>query len=148
MLLKIIHHAHSILRWFLIILLLVAVQNAFRLWQGKKVTKRIDKKIFSLAAVLVYLEALIGCITYYLNWGGKISFGSLYNPVRVYFSITHPILMLSALLFITVGYLSYLKVGSTNKRFKWIFFFYAIGLILILVGIPWPFQNLGVSGWF
>ena len=115
MLLKIIHHAHSILRWFLIILLLVATQNAFRLWQGKKVTKRIDKKIFSLAAVLVYLEALIGCITYYLNWGGKISFGSLYNPVRVYFSITHPILMLSALLFITVGYLSYLKVGSTNK---------------------------------
>ncbi|MEL6276207.1 MAG: cytochrome B, partial [Bacteroidota bacterium] len=37
--------------------------------------------------------------------------------------------------------------AELNKGWRTIGVYYLIGLIIILVSIPWPFRNLG-AGWF
>lgn len=143
-----IKHAHSGLRWIIIILLLLAIVNAFGGWRGKKVYTPRDKKIHLFAMVFVHIQVLIGFLAYFLNWGGKVNFGNMANKMTRFFTVEHSTMMLLAIIVITVGFSKSKKILETPSRFKIIFITYLIGLLLILAGVPWPFrQDLG-AGWF
>jgi hypothetical protein len=46
-----------------------------------------------------------------------------------------------------MGYSKAKKKAEDSQKFKTTFWYYLIGLVLILVSIPWPFRGLG-AGWF
>ena len=72
--------------------------------------------------------------------------GMMKDKVMRFFAVEHPTMMLIALGLITIGYLQ-AKRNQNGLAFKKIFWYYLIALIIILVSIPWPFQQY-TSGWF
>lgn len=143
-----IRHAHSGLRWIVLILLLIAIINAFSGWQGKKPYTAQNKKLHLFAMVFVHIQLLIGLVAYMLNWGGKVNFSNMSNAMTRFFTVEHSFIMLVAMIVITIGFSKSKKITETPRRFKTIFITYLIGLVLILAGIPWPFRAHLGAGWF
>ncbi|BDS13615.1 cytochrome B [Aureispira anguillae] len=143
-----IKHAHSGLRWIVLILLLLAIVNAFSGWRSKKPYTAQNKKLHLFAMIFVHIQVLIGFISYLLNWGGKVNFGNMSNSMIRFFTVEHSTMMLLALIAITIGFSKSKKITETPSRFKMIFMAYLIGLLLILAGIPWPFRTALGAGWF
>ena len=64
-----------------------------------------------------------------------------------FLGVEHMVGMLIAIILITVGYKK-IKAGETDgKKFKSMFSYYGIALLLILASIPWPFR-FAQYGWF
>lgn len=137
-----IRHAHSGLRWIVLILLLLAIVNAFSGWRNKKNYTDKDKKVHLFAMIFVHIQLLIGLVALYLNWGSKVVLS-----MKNFYMREHIPLMLIAFILITIGFSKSKKIKETPRRFKTIFIAYSIGLVLILASIPWPFRGLG-TGWF
>ena len=139
-------HAHSGLRWIVLILLLAAIFNAFSkkksgVWTAK------DKKISLFAMIFTHVQFLIGLVLYFVS--PKVNFveGFMKDDVLRFFAVEHVLLMVVAIVFITVGHSKSKKAATDAGKFSAIAKFYLIGLVLILASIPWPFRDLG-SGWF
>ncbi len=137
-----IRHAHSGLRWIVLILLLLAIANAFSGWRNKKAYTDKDKKIHLFAMIFVHIQIVIGLIALVLNWGSKVTL-SMSN----FYMREHIPLMLVSMILITIGFSKSKKIADSAIRFKTIFIYYTITLVLILASIPWPFRGLG-TGWF
>jgi hypothetical protein len=140
-------HAHSGLRWVVLGLLIWAIVNAFNGWKLKKTYTDSDRKVHLFAMVSVHVQILIGFVLYALNWGVKVNFSQMSDSLIRFFTVEHIFIMLIAAVLLTVGFARGKRMSDDVARFKFIFYTYLIGLILIIVGIPWPFRELG-AGWF
>ena len=56
-------------------------------------------------------------------------------------------LMLIFIVLVTVGYAKSKRAVEDAQKFRIAFIYYLLALIVLLLGIPWPFRNLG-AGWF
>ena len=142
---SILTHAHSGLRWVALILLLLAIVNAFT-------SKEYDKKhrlINLFAMVSLHTQLLIGLIQYF-GTSTKVQFieGWMKNPLLRFYGMEHILLMIIAIALVTIGHSKSKKGTTPEEKFKPIKLFYLIGLILILAGIPWPFREVLGGGWF
>lgn len=139
-------HAHSGLRWIVLILLVLSVVNALRKGSGGAFTDG-DRKIALFTLIFTHVQLLLGLTLYFTSQ--KVQFGAdmMSNAAFRFYSVEHITIMLIAIALITVGY-TRMKKGATDRA-KWrsLLIFYGIGLLLILAGIPWPFRGLG-AGWF
>ncbi len=139
-------HAHSGLRWVVLILLLMAIFNAFSKKNGGTWTDK-DKKITLFAMVFTHIQLVIGLILYFTSAKVVFSGDMMGNSVLRFYAVEHILMMLVAIALITVGYSKAKRAASDAKKFGAVATFYLIGLILILASIPWPFRNLG-GAWF
>lgn len=135
-------HAHSGLRWVLLVLLIAAIAQAF----GNKNTRLTNenRKIPMFAMIFTHIQLLIGLVLY-LGVSGKVNFGDAFaNAATRFYTVEHLVGMLIAVALITVGHSKAKKSGS----FKPISTFYLIGLLVMLASIPWPFREGLGGGWF
>jgi len=132
-----IRHAHSGLRWVVLILLLMAIVNAYAGWSKKKSYGGKDKKIHLFAMVGMHIQVLVGFIYFYFKMGAT----------QAFFMREHLPMMLVAVILMTVGFSKAKKIKETPQKFKKISIMYTIALVLVLAAIPWPFRGLG-AGWF
>lgn len=139
-------HAHSGLRWVVLVLLVLAIANALGGWKKGKSYTAGDRKLHLFAMIAVHVQILLGFVLYFLDWGTKVDFSQMKNAMIRFFTVEHVFIMLIAAVVITIGF-SRGKRKEDTPRFKFIFTTYLIGLLLILAGIPWPFRALG-AGWF
>jgi 4-hydroxybenzoate polyprenyltransferase len=142
---SILTHTHSGLRWVALILLLLAIVNAFT-------SKEYDKKhrlINLFAMVSLHTQLLIGLIQYF-GTSTKVQFieGWMKNPLLRFYGMEHILLMIIAIVLVTIGHSKSKKGTTPEEKFKPVKLFYLIGLILILAGIPWPFREVLGGGWF
>lgn len=134
-------HAHSGLRYVVLALLIAAVGIAYSKWQLNDPN---DSKIYTYALISVHIQLLLGIVLYVMS--PKVDFGMMSDKLYRFFTVEHSLMMLIAIILITVGRVRSRKV-PVDSRHRTILFYYAMGLILILVSIPWPFRGLG-AGWF
>ncbi len=132
-----IRAAHSGLRWIILLLLLIAIVNAYKGWREKKSYTSKDKKLHLFAMIGVHIQVLVGFLYFYLKMGSTGAF----------FMREHLPMMLLAVIIMTVGFSKAKKKKVTPQKFKFIFISYLLALILILAAIPWPMRGLG-HGWF
>jgi NADH:ubiquinone oxidoreductase subunit 2 (subunit N) len=142
---SILTHAHSGLRWVALILLVLAIVNAFT----SKTYEKKHRMINLFAMVLLHTQLLIGLIQYF-GTSTKVQFieGWMKNPLLRFYGMEHILLMIIAIAFVTIGHSKSKKGTTPEEKFKPIKLFYLIGLILILAGIPWPFREALGGGWF
>lgn len=140
-------HAHSGLRWVVLILLLVSIFNAFS--KKKNGTWGAgDKKMALFTLIFTHIQLLIGIGIYFQS--AKVSFASgvMTDGFARFYTVEHVLGMIIAIALITIGYSKSKRADTDTKKFGAVATFYLIGLILILASIPWPFrENLGGS-WF
>ena len=133
--------AHSGLRYVVLALLIAAIFTAYSNWQKGSPG---DSKVYLFAFIATHTQLLLGLILYTMS--AKVNFDLISEKVFRFYSIEHIFMMLIAIVLITVGRIRSKKLTGAAKH-RTVLYFYAMGLIIILVAIPWPFRNLG-AGWF
>ncbi len=141
-------HAHSGLRWVALILLVAAIINAAKSQSSGNYLKK-DKMINLFAMVMLHVQLLIGLGLYFLS--PKVQFVEGWMKVSMYrfFGLEHILLMIVAIAVVTMGRSkAEKKLKGTRDKHRRILISYTIGLILILVSIPWPFREALGGSWF
>lgn len=137
-------HAHSGLRWVLLILLVTAIVNAFMKWKsGARFTGK-DKLIGILTIAVTHTTAILGFILYFVN-GKYKGFSEMSNKVARFYAVEHLLGMLLAVVFITIGYSKAKKATKDIAKFRKTLIWFLFALIFILISIPWPFIIAGAK---
>lgn len=138
-------HAHSGLRWVLLLALLTAIIAGFQAWKRGGQYKK-GAALFGL--IVTHVQLLIGLALYFI-YSPLVNFseGFMKDTVTRFYTVEHFVTMIIAIVLITVGYSRAKRKSEASAAGKAVFVFYLIGLLLILLGIPWPFRGLG-GGWF
>ncbi|MFN4144833.1 MAG: cytochrome B [Runella sp.] len=136
---EILVRAHSGLRYVVLGLLVAAIVVAF---QKRSQNNAPYSKMYLWAMIATHTQLLIGLVLYALGWGVKVRFDMMSDKFYRFYAIEHLVGMLIAIALITIGH-------SQAKKLKHgkVFTYYTVGLLIILLSIPWPFRNLG-AGWF
>ena len=143
-------HSHSGLRWIALILIVVAILNAFRSQASGQYGKK-DKMINLFAMVILHIQLLIGFLLFYMNEKSKVSFSEGWMKVDMFrfFGMEHIIGMILAITVITLGRSkAEKKLKGTRDKHRRVMMSYSIGLLLILLSIPWPFRASLGGAWF
>jgi len=138
-------HAHSGLRWIVLILLVCAVVNAM-MKKNKNSFSPGDKKLYLFTLISVHTQLLVGLVLYFAS--PKVNFSALFsNAMFRFYGMEHAVGMLLAIALFTIGYVKSKKAEEANKKHKIVFTYFLIALLIIIAMIPWPFRNFG-NGWF
>ena len=132
-----VRHLHSINRWIILILLLVTIVTAFSKWSSNKEYSEQDKKLALFTLISTHLQFIIGIILLFIS--NKISFdeGWIKNAEYRYFGMEHMLLMIIGVILITAGYSIAKRKTDAKSKFKTIWIFFGLGLLMIVFRIPW-----------
>ena len=140
-------HLHSIGRWIILLLLLIAIFNS--LVAGRRPWIRTDARTGSILTIFADIMFLVGVALWYFGPKGYKyiqGFGMkavMKDTYMRFFAIEHITMMLIAIILIHVGKAQGKKAISDKAKHRRTVIFYLIALIIILVAIPWPFRQLG-----
>ncbi len=139
-------HAHSGLRWVVLLLLIAAIFKALMKWRSNVNYSEADRKLNLFAMISMHVQLVLGLALFLMS--DKVNFTQMKgNDMLRFFTMEHTAMMLAAITLVTIGHAKAKRATDDAKKFKTIFTFYLIALLLILVGIPWPFRGFG-NGWF
>jgi len=132
---------HSYWAYFVIALLILTVINAILAKTNKKEFTHKDLRLGLFTLIVTHIQLLIGLAWYFMSPyfkvltenGGEV----MKNSAARLLAVEHPIMMLIAIVFITIGWSKHKKKTEDGDKFKTFIIFYGLGLILILSRIPW-----------
>jgi hypothetical protein len=138
---------HSVLRW---IILLLAVIVIFRSYAGMTTAGRVflpaDRRASLFLMISAHLTLVVGLYLWCFGpWGlaniQNLGFGEVMkDKVYRFYAVEHLFGMLVAIALITAGAGVAKRKIPDAAKFKRMFWCVVIGLVLILVTIPWPFR--------
>ncbi|HEV7779796.1 MAG TPA: hypothetical protein VGO58_00945 [Chitinophagaceae bacterium] len=146
-------HLHSVLRWIILILLLVAIYKSFAdrnkaFTSGHRKTGlflMITADSMLLVGLYQWFAGPLGLKSIQLNGIGNV----MKNASLRFFAVEHLLGMLIAIVLIHVGYNYSKKDIPDNRKHKRVLLFYGLALLIILISIPWPFRAVGAGRtWF
>ena len=145
-------HVHSIGRWILLLLLLIAIFNS--LIAGKRPYIKSDARTGLLLTIVADIMLLVGLALWY--WGPKgykliEAAGGMGNamkePITRFYGVEHITAMVIAIVLIHIGKAQGKKRITDSAKHRRTVIFYTIALLVILLSIPWPFRAIA-GGWF
>ncbi len=144
-------HLHSLLRWFLLALLIYVVVVSIIGWKQNQVYTKGYKKLVFYTVLTTHVQLILGLLLYVWNgWAGKWSeIGEVMSQsITRFFTLEHTLGMLIAVILITIGSARSKKVVEDSGKYKVVALMFGIALLLILLSIPWPFREVGFGrGW-
>ena len=146
-------HLHSVLRWVILILLLVAIYKSFA--DGSKPFASIHKKLGLFLMICADVMLLVGLYQWFAgDWGLKSIQRNgmsvvMKDSLLRFFAIEHTTGMLIAIILIHIGR-SYGKKNIPDfMKHKRTVLFFGLALLVLLISIPWPFRMVGAGRhWF
>ncbi len=149
---SILLHVHSIGRWILLLLLIIAIFNS--LIAGKRPFIKSDARTGLLLTIVADTMLLVGLILWYFGPKGYnliVAAGGMSNamkdPITRFYGIEHITAMIIAIVLIHIGKAQSKKAISDKVKHSRTVIFYTIALLVILLSIPWPFRDIA-GGWF
>ncbi len=139
-------HAHSGLRWILLLLIIAAILSTIGGLSGNKPFSGGVRRTALFTLIVTHIQLIIGLVLYFIS--PKVQFGpdTMSDSVLRFFAVEHISTMLIAVVLITLGYSRSKRASTDGGKYKAVFWFYLFGFLLLMAGIPWPFRGLG--GWF
>lgn len=143
---------HSILRWLVLGSLLYSIFRAYKGYSTNSIFTKADNSVRHWTATIAHIQLVFGILIYIqspiVKYFWKNFKEGIQNTEIVFFGLLHIFLMLSAIVLITTGSaLAKRKVNDTDK-FKTMFVWFSIALIVIFIAIPWPFSPLANRPYF
>ena len=136
-------HAHSGLRWVVLFLLIAAIITAYNNNKKGVPYSKDANKLGLFTLIFTHIQLLLGLALYFTSPYVKFEGGIMKDSLLRFYTVEHILMMVIAITFITIGYSKTKKTRNWKKQFT----FYLLGLIVILLAIPWPFRGLN-AGWF
>lgn len=137
---------HSIIRWLVLASLIYAIVNALHGWLNKRPFTYADDKVRHVTATIAHLQLAIGFVLYF-NSPFVLYFRQHYHEAvkqlpYLFFGMIHIGMMTLAIILITIGSAAAKRRQTDEQKFKIMTLWFIIGLIIILISIPWPFSPL------
>lgn len=132
-----IQNAHSGWAYLVIVFLLIAVINAFIGLSSKKEFTEKDRKLALFALIFTHIQLVFGLVLYFVSPMGKAVIGEMKDSALRLTWLEHPLLNIIAIILITIGWSKHKNLTTSNAKFKTFAVFYTIGLVLILLRIPY-----------
>jgi H+/gluconate symporter-like permease len=133
--------AHSVVRWFILVVFIYATIRAFYGWLQKKEFSKTDKRVLLVSSSLAHLQLLIGVWLYFVSPLVSFFLNNFHVAVHLkefrFFGMEHALIMLIAIIFITIGSSVAKRKKTDIAKFKTIAIWYALALILIVGAIPY-----------
>ncbi len=136
-------HTHSGLRYVVLLLILVTVFNAYKAMSSKSPVSGQARKWSLFALIFTHVQILLGLILYFTSSKVQFNSATMSDAHLRFFTVEHISMMLIAVILVTFGY-RMAKQGNARRMF----WYYLIGLIVILAAIPWPFRTALGGHWF
>lgn len=137
---------HSALRWFVLLFVLYALHRAFTGYRQKRKFNKGDNTVRHWTATLAHLQMMIGMLLYVkspvVNYFWKNTSVTLQNLQYVFYGLIHILLMLTAIVFLTIGSAKAKRQTEDQQKYKTILLWFSAALLIILLAIPWPFSPL------
>lgn len=136
---------HNIIRWAVLLFGVLTVLNAFTGTVKKRVFTESDNKSNLLFMISCDIQLLLGLILLFGNhWMSRMQ--NLKTDVSVrFFIMEHAFMMILAWILVHVGRVVVKKAGTDAGKHKRMLIFFGLALLLILISIPWPFRQAGIS---
>jgi hypothetical protein len=140
-------HLHNLLRWIIVILLLLSIIKSFTGWKGKKTLSEWDGRIWLFTMIASHITLLLGLYQWLMGRYGVLTYeipeglSRMKDPFIRFFQVEHPISMLLAVLFITLGRGMAKKEMSDTDKYRKAFLYFIVAGLLLLVAVPWPFRG-------
>ena len=128
---------HSGWAYLALLLLVIAVVNSLIGLSSKKEFTAKDRKIALFGLIATHIQLVVGMMLYFISPLGYAVFGQMKDAALRLTSLEHPLTNLIAITLITIGWSKHKKAATNEAKFKSIALFFGLGLLLILIRIPW-----------
>lgn len=138
---------HSIIRWAIVILGIVAVYRAARGQSNHKPWTLTDNAISLGFTSALDLQLLIGLVLFLFSPITVLAIHELDLALEArvlrFWTFEHPILMVAAVVLAHVARVRIRRHTEPNRRHRAVMVFIGLALLLVLAGMPWPFLPYG-----
>ena len=137
---------HSFVRWLVLVSLGYALFRGYQGWLGNRMFTKHDDLVRLTTATLVQIQLLLGLTLYFIS--PIVEYFLHHFKVAVherqlrFFGMEHITMMLIAITVITVGSIRAKRKSTDHDKFKTMALWFSVGLLLILMSIPWGFPPL------
>jgi hypothetical protein len=135
---------HSFVRWFVLISLLFAIYRAYNGLFTKKIFSRLDNSVRHWTATFAHIQLVIGIWLYFIspiiNYFLHNYKDAVHQRQIRFFGMEHSLMMIIAIVVITIGSAKAKRKQTDSEKFKTIAIWFTIGLLIILISIPWTFS--------
>ncbi len=146
-----LQHLHNLMRWVILILAVLTLVKSFSGMSNKKAFTAGDRKTALFLMISADVQLLLGLLLYMMKgWMSSFSQGGVMaNAASRFWAVEHIFGMVVALVLIHLGFSAAKKNMDDATKFKKLFWFTLIALVIILATIPWPFRVEGIGRpWF
>ena len=137
---------HSFVRWLVLSSLLYALFRAYRGWLGHRAFTKHDDTIRHTTATIAHIQLLLGLTLYFISPIVDYFLHHFREAVHErqlrFFGMEHITMMLIAITVITLGSGKAKRKNTDQDKFKTMAIWFTVGLLLILMSIPWGFPPL------
>ena len=138
---SVLQNIHSYWAYIVLIVLFIAILNAFiGRFSNKPFTIK-DLRISLFGLVVTHIQLFLGLVLYFLSprfsaWQEGVGAVMSDSTLRLYL-VEHPITNIFSVVLITMGWSIHKRQPESGKRFMRIGLFYLLGFGLLLSRIPW-----------
>lgn len=123
---------HSLNRFVLLILLVVAIVKSLMGWLNKSPFEKSDDKLSLFLFISTHTQLLLGLILYFFGSAVIFSGASMKDTVARYWLVEHSTGMLIAIVLISLGRILSKKLSDSTAKHKRMFVYNITALIIIL----------------
>ena len=133
---------HSYWAYVVLLVLILSTVNAVIKFFADKDFDPKDFRISLFTLICMHIMLLIGIVLFfskgYIGIIGEEGIGEIIkNSALRNLIIEHPLSMIIATAFVTIGYSKHKKKLVSRPKFKMLAIFYTLALILVIAKIPW-----------
>ncbi|MEQ9442507.1 MAG: hypothetical protein RIG62_25940 [Cyclobacteriaceae bacterium] len=142
---------HSLFRWLVLLSLLYAIYRAYRGWLTQQPFTQLDDRVRHRTATIVHIQWLLGIILYFISPAVDYLWHNFREAVHQqdarFFGMEHASMMFIAVIVISLASARSKRQATDRQKFKTMAIGFSIGLLIILLSIPWPFSPLVSRPW-
>lgn len=130
-------HTHSMMRYFILAVLILAILKSIGGWMRKSEYDKFDNRLAFFAMLFVHLQIVLGFVMYFLSPKVMIDNMALAmkTPLVRYYTVEHVLMMLIVAALITIGRVVSKKKATDLQKHKVISIYYGLSLVIILVTV-------------
>jgi hypothetical protein len=141
-------HTHSLLRFFVLALLIIVVLKSFIGWVGKQPFTKTDNKLSLWLLIATHTQLLVGLVLYFVSPWVIFSGTTMKDPGTRYWTVEHGFMMILAIILITVARISHKKLPNDTLKHQRLFLLNGIALVIIVIAIGASGRGLLVPSWW
>ncbi len=134
------------MKWIVLLTLTISIVNSLYGYYRNSAFSKASNSLRHWTATMAHIQLLLGITLYVQSPITKYFWNNFSqateNSDGLFFGLIHMLLMLVAIVVITIGSAKAKRKESNKDKFKTIALWFTVGLVLILIAIPWPFSPL------